>query len=84
MYLNTLLESLFQAVPETDQYDYSDIWGEYPEESIWDEYPEEDDLPSFNTIPSQRINVARYSSSDKNTSDTKDEVTDDFDKSVIS
>lgn len=65
-----------QAVPEY-QYDYSDIWGdEYPEEAIWEEYPEETLPSSFNSI--QRINFAKYGrgSNDKNTSDTKDEVTD--------
>lgn len=67
---------LLQAVPEY-QYDYSDIWGdEYPEEAIWEEYPEETLPSSFNSI--QRINFAKYGrgSNDKNTSDTKDEVTD--------
>ena len=67
--------SLLQAVPEYQYSDYSDIWGDYPEEeSFWEEYPdEEESLPSsFNNI--QRINFAKYGRQNRS-SDTKDEVT---------
>jgi len=62
-----------QAVPEQYEYDYSEIWGDYPEESIWEDYPDQDEVsPSFKE---QRINFAKYGvTEERNENDTKEVV----------
>ena len=64
---------LLQAVPEQYEYDYSEIWGDYPEESIWEDYPDQDEVsPSFKE---QRINFAKYGvTEERNENDTKEVV----------